>query len=145
MAHGHLGEEAPEVGGHGQVPAFIELLAPEAGPAPVDAAALDRPAQGQHGGAVAVIGAPVSVLSNRPAELRHREDHDVAHPGSEISVNRGKPFGEFLETQGELPPLVALPRVGVPAAHVREGDRKSTRLNSSHMSISYAVFCLKKK
>src|SRR5207249_10876901 len=26
-----------------------------------------------------------------------------------------------------------------------EGDRKSTRLNSSHVSISYAVFCLKKK
>src|SRR5690242_21589867 len=25
------------------------------------------------------------------------------------------------------------------------GDRKRTRLNSSHMSISYAVFCLKKK
>src|SRR5699024_12527975 len=28
--------------------------------------------------------------------------------------------------------------------HARE-DRKSTRLNSSHVSISYAVFCLKKK
>src|SRR6266571_2272583 len=27
----------------------------------------------------------------------------------------------------------------------RRVDRKSTRLNSSHMSISYAVFCLKKK
>src|SRR5690242_21798158 len=27
----------------------------------------------------------------------------------------------------------------------RMRDRKSTRLNSSHMSISYAVFCLKKK
>src|SRR5690348_17572023 len=27
----------------------------------------------------------------------------------------------------------------------RRGDRKSTRLNSSHPSISYAVFCLKKK
>src|SRR6516225_3939565 len=27
----------------------------------------------------------------------------------------------------------------------RRSDRKSTRLNSSHMSISYAVFCLKKK
>src|SRR5690242_21384086 len=27
----------------------------------------------------------------------------------------------------------------------RQADRKSTRLNSSHMSISYAVFCLKKK
>src|SRR5690242_21011296 len=29
--------------------------------------------------------------------------------------------------------------------HVAGADRKSTRLNSSHMSISYAVFCLKKK
>src|SRR2546427_2253754 len=32
------------------------------------------------------------------------------------------------------------------AGHAREeGDRKSTRLNSSHSQISYAVFCLKKK
>src|SRR5690625_5288652 len=32
------------------------------------------------------------------------------------------------------------------AFHVRSaGDRKSTRLNSSHVAISYAVFCLKKK
>src|SRR5690242_21503670 len=29
--------------------------------------------------------------------------------------------------------------------HRKAQDRKSTRLNSSHMSISYAVFCLKKK
>src|SRR5690242_21415371 len=40
-------------------------------------------------------------------------------------------------------------RFEVSAEPVREGlvdqDRKSTRLNSSHMSISYAVFCLKKK
>src|SRR5689334_24614367 len=37
-----------------------------------------------------------------------------------------------------------LPHLG---AEVGEdlGDRKSTRLNSSHSSISYAVFCLKKK
>src|SRR5688572_32739235 len=28
---------------------------------------------------------------------------------------------------------------------VNDGDRKSTRLNSSHSQISYAVFCLKKK
>src|SRR5205814_9711234 len=28
---------------------------------------------------------------------------------------------------------------------VRRADRKSTRLNSSHLGISYAVFCLKKK
>src|SRR6266571_5786842 len=32
-----------------------------------------------------------------------------------------------------------------PGARPRPPDRKSTRLNSSHMSISYAVFCLKKK
>src|SRR2546426_9269431 len=44
-----------------------------------------------------------------------------------------------------------LPPAGTPGgvlrhgAHGREGDRKSTRLNSSHLVISYAVFCLKKK
>src|SRR5690242_21475571 len=32
-----------------------------------------------------------------------------------------------------------------PDARIFVRDRKSTRLNSSHMSISYAVFCLKKK
>src|SRR5437762_9883796 len=32
-----------------------------------------------------------------------------------------------------------------PADPREEGDRKSTRLNSSHRCISYAVFCLKKK
>src|SRR5437868_4793866 len=31
------------------------------------------------------------------------------------------------------------------ALRLERGDRKSTRLNSSHVSISYAVFCLKKK
>src|SRR5437868_9829898 len=31
------------------------------------------------------------------------------------------------------------------AEHPASVDRKSTRLNSSHVSISYAVFCLKKK
>src|SRR3712207_6893979 len=33
----------------------------------------------------------------------------------------------------------------VELAFVNQGDRKSTRLNSSHANISYAVFCLKKK
>src|SRR5690349_22046327 len=36
------------------------------------------------------------------------------------------------------------PRDPVPAG-ARPEDRKSTRLNSSHVEISYAVFCLKKK
>src|SRR5690625_6780471 len=38
-----------------------------------------------------------------------------------------------------------LPRVSVWAGVFRAEDRKSTRLNSSHVAISYAVFCLKKK
>src|SRR5438067_3816307 len=37
------------------------------------------------------------------------------------------------------------PRRRVERVDVVLGDRKSTRLNSSHVSISYAVFCLKKK
>src|SRR5438309_3150625 len=36
-------------------------------------------------------------------------------------------------------------RVGREQRRPRVQDRKSTRLNSSHSSISYAVFCLKKK
>src|SRR2546427_8805853 len=35
-------------------------------------------------------------------------------------------------------------RFGTISDHL-DGDRKSTRLNSSHSQISYAVFCLKKK
>src|SRR5256886_12729545 len=41
-----------------------------------------------------------------------------------------------------MPPM--LPRVARPSM-VLQSDRKSTRLNSSHSQISYAVFCLKKK
>src|SRR5436305_11251870 len=55
--------------------------------------------------------------------------------------------------------LLEWPRVGHRSTHpfarvldverglvgLRGGDRKSTRLNSSHVRISYAVFCLKKK
>src|SRR5690625_7079128 len=36
-------------------------------------------------------------------------------------------------------------RLLVGGRQLRRGDRKSTRLNSSHVAISYAVFCLKKK
>src|SRR5438094_5661581 len=49
----------------------------------------------------------------------------------------------------QVHPLVQLREVGVPAHAMEVGvahqDRKSTRLNSSHRTISYAVFCLKKK
>src|SRR2546428_10062796 len=42
-------------------------------------------------------------------------------------------------------PRTAVPRVHGPRARSEDADRKSTRLNSSHDQISYAVFCLKKK
>src|SRR2546426_8544240 len=47
------------------------------------------------------------------------------------------------EQAGDL----ALDEVGYPLSPRAHGvsDRKSTRLNSSHLVISYAVFCLKKK
>src|SRR5256885_9575139 len=38
-----------------------------------------------------------------------------------------------------------LPHRSMAEKLLNEGDRKSTRLNSSHLVISYAVFCLKKK
>src|SRR5207249_10594239 len=51
--------------------------------------------------------------------------------------------------EGALQKEVEQPQVLLQGGAVRVGgvleDRKSTRLNSSHVSISYAVFCLKKK
>src|SRR3712207_8122518 len=43
-----------------------------------------------------------------------------------------------------LPGSGTTPQPG-PGSRICRGDRKSTRLNSSHANISYAVFCLKKK
>src|SRR2546422_7291795 len=42
-------------------------------------------------------------------------------------------------------PVVSVGLAGWPSSGRGPGDRKSTRLNSSHGYISYAVFCLKKK
>src|SRR3712207_7768276 len=56
------------------------------------------------------------------------------------------PRGRAAARQQQQPPRARVdgPRVAVePVADER--DRKSTRLNSSHANISYAVFCLKKK
>src|SRR5699024_12764224 len=57
------------------------------------------------------------------------------HDALPISGSRTAPA-----TASRSPPRTA------PTCGIRpNGDRKSTRLNSSHVSISYAVFCLKKK
>src|SRR5258707_10873333 len=66
------------------------------------------------------------------------------------SVVIEKPFGHDLASARELNAML---EAVFPADSVfridhylgKETDRKSTRLNSSHANISYAVFCLKKK
>src|SRR5258705_4595108 len=48
-------------------------------------------------------------------------------------------------SMGAAVSVVDVDRDGLPDLYVTDRDRKSTRLNSSHLGISYAVFCLKKK
>src|SRR2546427_8532094 len=61
------------------------------------------------------------------------------------------PYTTLFRSSGEaaadtqMPIAVASPTIRIAPATIRRRDRKSTRLNSSHSQISYAVFCLKKK
>src|SRR5215471_20646224 len=61
---------------------------------------------------------------------------EVAHARFAVSVS-----GFFGEDKPYRPGFLL---VGGPVGLAVTGDRKSTRLNSSHVEISYAVFCLKK-
>src|SRR3712207_7539862 len=53
--------------------------------------------------------------------------------------------GLALMRRGDLPAAEELMRQNIEELASWGEDRKSTRLNSSHANISYAVFCLKKK
>src|SRR5690625_6152992 len=46
---------------------------------------------------------------------------------------------------GSVPTIARIPAIEIYIHIISAIDRKSTRLNSSHVAISYAVFCLKKK
>src|SRR2546430_8926460 len=62
--------------------------------------------------------------------------------GGEVPAEKGR-WVYRLSTLGKMDGLDVLQNFYLIAAP--GGDRKSTRLNSSHSQISYAVFCLKKK
>src|SRR5699024_11846389 len=70
--------------------------------------------------------------------------HDEIHPYIQTAAKDNAQFTlktdpEYKTDPGSLAVVVAAKTA------VYQSDRKSTRLNSSHVSISYAVFCLKKK
>src|SRR2546426_8550887 len=68
--------------------------------------------------------------------------HDRPVELAEARAERRHPLPAGLRLGGREPD----PRhLGIGERHPRDQDRKSTRLNSSHLVISYAVFCLKKK
>src|SRR3712207_8015091 len=75
-----------------------------------------------------------------PYTTLFRSKLDVAFRGRDAGV---AVVGEDIGAQQPL----ALPGLHLAAGgdHAGLPDRKSTRLNSSHANISYAVFCLKKK
>src|SRR5207253_7540000 len=86
-------------------------------------------------------------LSKESPEVLGKNPSLVRHPGF-VKFERSKRF-DALKGQ-EIPVTVIYARDplsigGRPSGCIRDIiDRKSTRLNSSHVAISYAVFCLKK-
>src|SRR3712207_6982074 len=70
------------------------------------------------------------------SELEQRSGRSAGRVGKDTAVDLGL-LGVLLGRRQQVKPASQL--------RVEPRDRKSTRLNSSHANISYAVFCLKKK
>src|SRR6266540_99255 len=86
------------------------------------------------GGSEGLIGASVGDLEALAASFRRHLRASNLSPRTVTTYTEAcEGLRRFLIAQG-MPTQVASIR-----------DRKSTRLNSSHITISYAVFCLKKK
>src|SRR5690606_40504879 len=95
---------------------------------------------------------PTSTLFPYTTLFRSRPPavHVVQDFGELVGIVRGQGKLALVRPIGRNPVIAGLPpggaRLARPACrHPGPGDRKSTRLNSSHVKISYAVFCLKKK
>src|SRR3712207_7817754 len=80
---------------------------------------------------------PISVL-------RFAETSAARAPLGRFFVGGSMPFA-MIEIPADKQRQAYDDYVNHPSKSVLEIDRKSTRLNSSHANISYAVFCLKKK
>src|SRR5439155_24900507 len=65
--------------------------------------------------------------------------------GFNYSTNNFLGLGETLSIDSQLGTRMRNVSLGFTEPYFLDRDRKSTRLNSSHVAISYAVFCLKKK
>src|SRR5207249_9654470 len=82
--------------------------------------------------------------TRRSSDLAWKPETPDSNPGSSTRFGAGDPRTMLTVASAvELLPArsIAVPLIGTAI----DLDRKSTRLNSSHVSISYAVFCLKKK
>src|SRR2546427_9146552 len=89
---------------------------------------------------------PRSTLFPYTTLFRSRQDvaedhHDLRHTGAVRAV---EPDGDPEQAGAAPHETLVLPGEGRDR-RTPSSDRKSTRLNSSHSQISYAVFCLKKK
>src|SRR5438045_3140936 len=92
-------------------------------------------------------GAGKSTFFNCLTGVRHPSSGRILFNGEDITglpPNRisQKGIARSYQITNILPNATALENVRIAA---QSRDRKSTRLNSSHLGISYAVFCLKKK
>src|SRR5688572_9395759 len=95
-------------------------------------------------GAAGAAAAPPAGASALEVASRALEDMPVlADADVEVLEDLEEISVEMLAKQGEEAPVIKL--VNVILMSAIQKDRKSTRLNSSHSQISYAVFCLKKK
>src|SRR2546429_3733273 len=90
---------------------------------------------------------PRSTLFPYTTLFRSANDLPVSNGGQVFAPYKSRQKEIGFKWQGrQLGATVALYTTDMPTAYVaNQVDRKSTRLNSSHGYISYAVFCLKKK
>src|SRR5437667_1384053 len=93
--------------------------------------------------AFSLVAGSVLAQIRYPILLR---DMGSFHIGGRFIEITGQPIKEVVFTPGGVPAKMdPNGKYQVEQMYVQYLDRKSTRLNSSHITISYAVFCLKKK